>query len=161
MTLKDMVSGKKKGEMESTRREFPLYGIQRDINRIFDDFFKEFNIGFYEENRFAPKIDMTETEKEIVVRAEIPGVNEKEIDISLTQDMLTIKGEKKLEKEEKNENYYHLERSYGKFQRSVHLPVRVNENQVKAEYKNGILKIVLPKSGETKPNTKKIEVKTD
>lgn len=161
MTLKDIVTGQQKKEAELPNRGFPLFGIQRDINRIFDEFFRDFNMDFYEERGFSPRLDLTETDTDIIVRIEIPGVVDEEIDISLSEETLTVKGEKRFEKVDKDENPIHMERSYGKFLRIVQLPVKVQDDRAKAEFKNGVLRITLPKTVETRKLTRKIEVKSD
>ena len=105
----------------------------------------------------VPPLDVSETEENILVKVEVPGIEPKDIDISISGDTLTIKGEKKSEKEEKGRNYHFMERSCGSFSRSVGLPTSVKFEQVKAEYKKGILEITLPKSEKSK--IKKIPVK--
>jgi HSP20 family protein len=92
------------------------------------------------------------------VKAEVPGLEPKDIDISLSDGLLTIKGEKKQEREEKEENYHLVERSYGSFARSIRLPNEVQSDKIDASYKNGVLKIVLPKSEEAKKKEIKIKV---
>ncbi len=101
---------------------------------------------------------MSETKDNYVVKAEVPGIDAKHIDISLTGDVLTIKGEKRQEKEEKEEDYHLVERSYGSFSRSVRIPAEVESNKIKASYKNGILAITLPKSEKVKAKEVKIKV---
>ena len=107
---------------------------------------------------WTPSLDVSETKNNIVVKAEAPGVDPKDIDISLMGDVLTIKGEKRQEKEEKDQNYHRVERSYGVFTRSVRLPQEVQSDKIEASYKNGILKITLPKSEEAKKKEIKIKV---
>lgn len=107
---------------------------------------------------WTPSLDVSETKNNIVVKAEAPGVDPKDIDISLTGDVLTIKGEKRQEKEEKEQNYHRVERSYGVFARSVRLPQEVQSDKIEANYKKGILKITLPKSEEAKKKEIKIKV---
>jgi HSP20 family protein len=109
-------------------------------------------------SEWYPSLDITETKNEVVVKAELPGMDPKDIDISLSDGMLTIKGEKKQEREEKEENYHLVERSYGSFTRSVALPKEVKHDKISASYKNGVLKIVLPKSEEAKQKEVKIKV---
>lgn len=109
---------------------------------------------------FHPKIDVSETDKEVVVTAEIPGANEKDVEVTLTKDSLTIHGEKKVEKEEKKKNYYRMERSYGSFRRMIALPCEVDESKVEAVFQHGVLKVTLPKTAEVQKSTRKIEVKT-
>lgn len=105
----------------------------------------------------SPSLDVSETKDNIVVKAEVPGIEPKDIDISLTGDVLNIKGEKKQEKEEKDEDYQRTERSYGAFTRSVRLHQEVQSDKIEANYRNGVLKITLPKSEEAKKKEIKIE----
>ena len=111
-----------------------------------------------EEDGWLPALDLTENPSELIVKAEIPGLDPKEVDISLADKLLTIKGEKKQEREEKEENYHLIERSFGSFSRSIQLPTEVKSDKISASYKNGILKIVLPKSEEAKKKEVKIKV---
>lgn len=132
----------------------PVLGSFRDeMNKLFQSFPGRNATGM----GLVPPLDISETDENILVKVEAPGIEPKDIDISVSGDTLTIKGEKKLEKEEKGKNYHFVERSYGSFSRSVGLPTPVNSDQVKAEYKKGILEITLPKSEKSK--AKKIPVK--
>ncbi|MFH1739965.1 MAG: Hsp20/alpha crystallin family protein [bacterium] len=108
---------------------------------------------------FAPAIDLYEDDNKIVVKADLPGIEEKDIDVSVTDGVLTLKGEKKHEHEEKDGNWHRIERSYGSFTRSLALPDGVDHEKVAAQYKNGVLEITAPKSEATKPKTIKVEVK--
>ncbi|MEJ2067823.1 MAG: Hsp20/alpha crystallin family protein [Deltaproteobacteria bacterium] len=108
---------------------------------------------------WVPSLDVSETKDKVVVKAEAPGIDPKEIAISLKSGIPTLKGEKKQEREEKDESYHLIERSYGSFSRSVRLPAEVQEDQVKASYKDGILTITLPKTERAKERSIKIEVK--
>jgi len=107
----------------------------------------------------SPAVDMYDKKDEIVVKAEIPGVEKENVRISLSDNMLTIKGETKKEEEVKEEDYYYSERSYGSFARTLSLPSKVKSDKIKASFKNGILEIHLPKAEEAKPKEIKIEVK--
>jgi HSP20 family protein len=109
---------------------------------------------------FNPHVDVTENDQEIKVVAELPGLTEKDVEVSLANDMLTISGEKKAEKEDKGENYYRLERSYGSFQRTIPLPTEVEADKVDATFKNGVLQITLPKLYPGEGVKKKISIKT-
>jgi HSP20 family protein len=104
-----------------------------------------------------PSVDIFENENEIVVKAELPGMNAKDIDVRIENNVLMLKGERRFEKETKEENYHRVEREYGSFSRSFSLPMAVREDKVTAEYKDGVLKIVLPKKEEVKPKSIKIE----
>ncbi len=133
----------------------PSTSLQKEMNRLLDDFLRRedfFHPGNY------PLLDISETYNNIIVKAELPGIAPKDVDVSTSGDILTIKGEKKEEKEQKGKHFHRVERSYGSFSRTISLPKSVNIDAVKAEYKNGILEINLPKIEEAK--ARKIEVKT-
>lgn len=136
--------------------------LRRGGDDLFDDFFDNFALapfGAFEERfgSFMPQIDVSETDQEIKVAVELPGMSEDDIEVSLDRNMLTISGEKKDETEEKGENFYRMERSYGKFRRSIPLPAEVQADQVEATFKQGVLHVTLPR---TEPSTvKKIEIK--
>ena len=137
--------------------------LHREIDRVFDDFTHGARwplTGFGDGNgKMAPRINVAETDQEIEVTAEMPGVEEKEIDVSLTDDMLTIKAEKKSETEKTEKDYKLMERSYGSYERTMRLPCAVETKKVSADFKNGVLTIKLPKSPEVKAKTQKIAVK--
>ncbi|MEN6310944.1 MAG: Hsp20/alpha crystallin family protein [Acidobacteriota bacterium] len=105
---------------------------------------------------WAPAVDIYETETEVVLTAEIPGIEEKDIEIKVEDNTLTLKGERKFEKETKEENYHRIERAYGSFFRSFTLPTYVDQDRVEAEHENGVLKIHMPKKDELKPRKVKI-----
>ena len=132
--------------------------FRREMDRLWDRFFSERPALDMLEKGWEPTMDITETKSDLIVKAELPGIDPKEIDISLTGDTLTIKGEKQQEKEEKEENYYRIERSYGIFSRTIKLPVTVQNDKIKASYQHGVLKITLPKSEEAKQKQIKIKV---
>lgn len=106
---------------------------------------------------FVPAVDIYEDEHNIILTAETPGIEEKDLDISLENNVLTISGERKMENEEKQDNFYRVERSYGRFTRSFNLPPTVDTDNVKADYNNGVLKITVAKREEAKPKQIKIE----
>jgi HSP20 family protein len=138
-----------RGEMERLRNE---------MDRLYERFFDWRPLRRFGEAGEWPSIDMSETEKEILVRADVPGMEAKDIHVSIDGNVLTLRGERKQEKEEKGENFHRVERSYGSFSRSISLPAGVAQDKVKASYKRGILKITLPKT--QKESVKKIQVKT-
>lgn len=134
--------------------------VRSEMNRLFDSFFTgwpEPRKGLLE-GEWTPSIDVAETDDKITVTVELPGIDQKEVDIAITDDVLTLKGEKKEEKEVKEKNYHRIERSYGSFQRSVRLPTSVKADKAKAAYKDGILTITVPKTEEVKPKQIKIDV---
>ena len=145
-------------ELTSWRPFTELSSLRREMDRLWESFFGERPLQRIWEREWAPSLDMSETKDNFVVKAEVPGIDAKDIDISLTGDVLTIKGEKKQEKEEREEDYHLVERSYGTFTRSVRLPAEVESNKIKASYKNGILNITLPKSERVKAKEVKIKV---
>lgn len=105
---------------------------------------------------WTPTVDIFETENELVLSAEVPGINEKDIEIKIEDNTLTLRGERKFEKETKEENYHRIERAYGSFFRSFSLPLYINQDIIKAEHLNGVLKIIMPKKPELKPRKVKI-----
>jgi HSP20 family protein len=107
---------------------------------------------------WAPAVDVIEDDDKVVVKAELPGLTDKDVDISVVDNTLTIKGEKKQEEEKKEKGYHRLERSYGMFQRSIMLPASVTSEKAKASFKNGVLEIELPKQEEAKPKQIKVKV---
>ncbi len=107
---------------------------------------------------WAPAVDIYETENELVLKADLPDVNEKDLDIRIESNILTIKGERKFEEKVKEDNYLRVERTYGSFSRSFSLPSTVDNGSIKADYKNGVLTVELPKRAESKPRQAKINV---
>lgn len=127
---------------------------------FFDRFFGDFGWPSLrtEEKDFVPVFDVSETDSALIVKAEVPGIEQKDMDISLSNGLLTIKGEKKLEKKEENEQFHSLERSYGAFSRTFRLPVEIDTEKVDAGYKDGVLTVTFPKTETAQP--RKIEVKS-
>jgi HSP20 family protein len=107
---------------------------------------------------WAPAVDIYETENDLVLKADLPEVAEKDIDIRVENNMLTIRGERKLEESVKEDNYLRVERAYGSFSRSFSLPTTVDTESIKANYKNGVLTVEIPKRAESKPKQVKINV---
>jgi HSP20 family protein len=141
----------------------PFRALQRNAYRVFDDFVSDFSsepLG-RRFTGFSPRVDVTESDKEIKVSAELPGLDEKDIDISVTKKAVIIKGEKKEKTEEKTEGYYKSERTYGSFQRTVPLDCEIDTDKVEASFKKGVLTITLPKTPEAVQETKKIAVKSE
>jgi HSP20 family protein len=139
-------------------RRGELSGFRREMDRLFDRFFEDWPSRLWPEGtQWAPSVDVSETPKEVIVKAELPGMDPKEIDVSVRGDVLTLRGERKKEEEKKGENFHRIERRYGAFTRSIRLPAEVDANKVSAEYKEGVLKINLPKTKEA--SVKKIEIK--
>ena len=134
--------------------------MRMEMDRLWDSFFEgTVETRAREDSVWLPSVDVSETKNDIVVKAELPGMDPKDIDITLSDGHLMIKGQKKHEKEEKDEDYHFVERSSGSFVRAVHLPKQVKNEKISASYKNGVLKIVLPKSEEAK--TKEVKIKVE
>jgi len=123
-----------------------MTGLKQEMDRLFDRFFEPQWTELPVLGEWAPTLDLSETKDALVVKVEIPGMDPKDIQVSLQENLLTIKGEKKQEKEDKDERYHRVERSYGAFTRSVRLPVGVDGSKVDAKFKNGLLTVTLPKT---------------
>jgi len=136
--------------------------IQDEINRVFDSFWSRTPAlredWDFPERAWSPNVDIEETDKEIIVTAELPGMSKEGIKVDIQDNTLTISGEKKQEKEAKERNYYRLERRYGSFQRSFMIPAEIDRDKVKASYRNGVLKVVLPKTEESQTRRIAVEV---
>ena len=133
--------------------------LRREMDRLWEDYFGSGRRGLQPlQAEFAPAVDVQETAEAVVVKAEVPGLDPKEINIAVSGDVLTIKGEKKSEREEKEENYHLVERSYGSFCRSLTLPAAVDLDKIEAKYDKGVLTVTCPKKEAVKP--KAIEIKT-
>ena len=140
------------------RSDNPFMLLQREIDRLFDNFtqgFPALSTGGAAE--LLPNLDVTETDKQIEITAELPGLQEKDVQVNLADNVLTIRGEKKAEKEEKDKTYRLVERSYGSFVRSLELPEGVNADAIKASIDKGVLKVTVPKPAPAQ--VKKIDVK--
>jgi len=135
----------------------PFLSFRREMDRTFDQFFDGLPARSGGWSSILPVVDVDETEREMIVTAELPGVSDKDIEVNLAGDTLTIKGEKKTEKEDKNGGY--SERRYGSFTRSLRLPFEVKDENVEAKFKDGVLSIRVPKPAEMQKSVRKIEVK--
>lgn len=133
-----------------------LEALQEDVNRLFEESFARPRRESRAARVWAPPVDVAEDEGKVVVKVELPGMKREDIDIELSGDTLTIRGERKFENEDRKENYMRVERAYGRFQRSFNIGVPVKSNKVKASYKDGVLEITIPKSEEVRP--KKVDV---
>lgn len=132
-----------------------LVNFQNQMNRIFQDYGRGSD-ELLTSGTFVPPVDIYEDEHSINLKLEIPGIEEKDLDIKLENNTLTVRGERKFEKEEKEENFHRIERRYGAFARSFTLPNTVDPDSVQASYENGILKITLAKRAEAKPKQIKV-----
>lgn len=149
------------------RRFEPLREIEEiseQMERLFDEFSERMGLPAFRPTSliglrmWTPPIDMVDKKEEILVRADLPGMEKKDIHVSVTDSMLTIRGERKAEEERKEENYYCCETHYGSFVRTISLPVPVEKDKIKADYKNGILELHLPKAKEALEKAKEIAI---
>jgi HSP20 family protein len=134
-----------------------LVTLREKMNRLFEEAYSARG----EErdlvsSSWAPSVDIYETEQELVMTAEVPGIEDKDIEIKIEDSTLTIKGERKFEKETQEENYHRIERAYGSFYRSFSLPPYIDQDKIEAEQEHGVLKITMPKRHESKPKTVKV-----
>jgi HSP20 family protein len=138
----------------------PFAAFRREMERLFDSFGRDIGwpTGEGRTSAMAPSIDVIETDSELRIDADLPGVEGKDVDVAISDNVLTIKGEKKAEKEEKKKDFHLVERSYGSFSRSLTLPFAADPAQAKATFKNGVLSITLPKPPEVKAKAKKIAI---
>jgi HSP20 family protein len=143
-----------------------LTRLQRDMTRLFDESVRTPVRGASENGgastrSWAPSVDVRENQNEVVVQAELPGIRQEDIDIEVTGDTLTIRGERKFEQTDKKDNYVRIERAYGSFQRSFAIGVPIQNDKVSATYKDGLLTIQLPKSEAIKPKKVQVQVQGD
>lgn len=160
MSLRDLVPWKRDTEPLAERDlEFPLKRLHWGINSLFDDFLESLDWPVVAEGGvLTPRIDVSETDKEVTVTAEMPGLDEKNIDISLERNSLIIRGEKQTEKKSKEKRYSQVERTYNSFYRAIPLPYEVDDKKVNATYKKGILTVQLPISARASKEHKRIEI---
>src|SRR5216110_2393317 len=144
----------------SAERWEPFREIQSEMNRLFDGFFgRPTGIATATGSRvWTPVVDLYETKDDLILNFELPGVREKDVSLSITGDLLTVKGERQFRQELKDDHTYHIERAYGKFERSVQLPMPVQAGRVTATFRDGVLEVRLPKAEEVRPKEIKIDV---
>lgn len=164
MIWKDIVPFKKRGVPLRRDDVHPIQRLHDEMDALFNDFFRGFSMEPVEGRQagsFSPNIDIAETDKEIKVSAELPGMDDKDIEVSLNKDSLTIRGEKKEEKEDRGKDYFHVERSYGSFSRTIPLPVEIESDKAEAYFKKGVLTVKIPKTAKSIETQKKIAVKAE
>jgi HSP20 family protein len=135
----------------------PFIAFRREMDRLFDDFTRGWSGSPCTAPELMPSMDVAETDKQIEITAELPGLQDNDVQVNVADNVLTIKGEKKSEKEEKDKNYTVFERSYGSFSRTLELPPGVNPDSIKATLSNAVLKVTVPKPAPAQ--VKKVEVK--
>ena len=141
----------------------PFADFQKEMDRLLQDFWQGNTLpSQFRANKAAiqmPQIEVSETDEAYLVEADLPGLTEDEVDVNLADGLLTIRGEKKLEEDKKEKGVQYTERSYGMFRRTLQVPTDVKEEDIKAEFKNGVLHLELPKSAEKNQNSRRIEIK--
>ena len=138
-----------------------LVALQERMNRLFDESARGAGRGQEEDwsmGAWSPAVDIYEKGTDVVLKAELPGIDPKDVDIRIENNVLTLRGERKFEEETKQENYHRVERSYGAFTRAFTLPSTVDTGNVKAEYKDGVLRITLPKREDAKPKQIQVQI---
>lgn len=163
---RDLLPWRRKREETSLSRELanPILELHRRMDELFNDFLEGFGLTRWpftdsgERLTMAPSVDVSETDDEITVSADVPGMDEKDIEVTLDNDVLVLRGEKKREREEKKRNYHLVERAYGEFCRRIPLPSSIDPDKVKARFAKGVLTISIPKKPEARSREKKIEI---
>lgn len=162
MELRNLIPWHRDRETIAVRRDAePFITLQDRLNRMFEDFFRGTGIssfGASSGSTAVPSVDVSETAEEIRIDAELPGVEEKDIQISLDEGMLVLSGEKQSEVKTEEKEFHHVERSWGSFRRAVRLPCEVVGEKATATFKNGVLSVRLPKKESARPNVHKIQV---
>lgn len=167
MHIRDLIPWSRGGREVQVRREGaddPMLALQSDINRMFESFWRNFDLpalgnggdGFV--TGALPRVDVRETDKEVEVVAEAPGMDEADLDVSVAEGMLTIRGEKKAEREQEDQGYILRERSFGRIERLVPLPDGLDLDSAKATFKNGVLTVTMMKTPEAQAAVKRIQV---
>ncbi len=167
MSIGDLVPwkwGKNNVDVRHQDTNDPFRKLQNRMSKLFDDFWSDFEMSPYSGAssaavKFDPKVEVQDNEKDIVLKAELPGMTQEDIEVKLHDGCISIKGEKKNESSKNENGMQYTERSYGSFYRSIPLPREVKEDEVSAEFKNGVLEVIMPKVEQDMENVRKIEVK--
>lgn len=172
MRVSDLVPWRERRELPVRRTDDPFYAMQQEMNRLLDDFMRGLDRGVErgremmpratEGMAFSPSVNLAESENELEATIELPGMTEEDVDVNITRDGLVIRGEKRQERSEEDEerNYYHRECSYGYFQRTVPLPLgAVDVENVEARFENGVLTVRMPKREDVQPEKRRIPVR--
>jgi len=151
---------------ESTDLERSFRSLQREVNRLFGDWF-DLGDGYAGLSRwqdpgdFVPRMDVSENAKEVTVTLELPGMEEKDVQVSINRNLLTVQGKKETEREEQDATYHCIERCHGSFQRTLELPFEVDAEKAKARFKKGVLRILLPKPVGSQAEVRQLPIQTD
>ncbi len=164
--MADDVTGKGQSGRVPSRYPDQFHSFRSEMDRLFDSFLgglpslTGLGQGFSTAQGLTPTLDVKETENELVVKADLPGIDEKDVNLTIYNGVLTLRGEKKSEHTDERENYHVMERSYGSFQRSIRLPETIDEDKAEARFDKGVLTVTLPKRPELVKAQKKIEIKS-
>jgi len=164
MVWNPLMPSNRSTDVRRTREDDPFALMRREMDRVFDDFMRGFGTpsGSMPEGVLSPRVDVVENEKGLEITAELPGVDQKDIELDLNEGMLTLKAEHKKEKEEggDDQRYHVVERAYGTFVRRFAIPFEPDQDRVEANFDNGVLKVSIPRSPEAEKHTRKIEIKS-
>jgi len=156
MALRELLPKGRAHNPTESGRSHPIVALHQEMNRLFDRFWRDFSLPGFASAGSWPQVELLETDTEIKVEAELPGLDEKDIELTLSNGVLAIRGEKRSETEDKNR---HLsERFYGRFERQISLPVGVQEDKVAASFRKGVLSVILPKAPEAAEKAKRIAI---
>ncbi len=165
MRIKDLIPWAQRGDEErsAVNEQHPVVALQQEVNRLFDGFFGRFG-GHGEEAQTLPlagwaAADVVETDDHVEVSIELPGLDEKDLDVTVAPDGLTVRGEKRVQRQEEKKGFYLSERSYGSVFRSIPLPPGVDCDRAEAKFGNGVLTVTLPKSAQAQVPSRKIDIK--
>ena len=163
MQIKDLIPWARKDHAPEPKSDDsnPITTLQRDMNRVFESFWNRFGDLDWPWGAGEARSDVVETDDHVEVSVELPGMDMEDIEVSVTDDMMTIKGEKKIERQQEKKGYYVSERSYGAIYRTIPLPPGVDGEKAEASFRNGVLTIRLPQTPEAQAKVKRIEVKPD
>jgi len=166
---RSLIPWKKRSDVaKSGRIEHPIEALHREMNDLFESFFGDFGFPRWPALRAAregglisPRFEVSETDDAVEIAAELPGMDEKDVQVTLDNGALTIEGEKKAEREEKKRGVFFSERSYGRFQRTLALPAGLDESKVKAAFKKGVLRVTIPKTPAARGSARTIKIESD
>lgn len=158
--MEDVMNEKSSNFLPGLWSDIPFAGLRKEMDQALESFFGKQNLlsGSEGEKFIAPLIDVAENDSAITLTAELPGITEQDVDLSIQNGVLSLKGEKKMEKKDDKDNYHVVERRYGSFQRSMRLPSSVDEAAISARFDNGVLTVTLPKKPGTAPAERKIAI---
>lgn len=161
MSIRDLIPSSRNAKAPAAYRDNeqnPLFSLHREMNRLFDDVFRDFDIGFPGARSFTswPNIEVADEDKNLRVSAELPGMEQKDVEVMLQDGALTLRGEKRAESQDNARRF--SERFYGRFERTIPLGYDIEEDKVEASFKNGVLTVILPKSEQAQSRVKRIAI---